>query len=61
MRRIVALLVVACLLSTLGCEVVSNCVRDTIFGGMAERYDSSRPASERRAAYDDYVREHVDR
>jgi hypothetical protein len=61
MRRIVALLVAVCLLNSLGCEVVSNCVRDTIFGGMAERYDSSRPASERRAAYDDYVREHVDR
>jgi hypothetical protein len=61
MRRIVVLLFVLSLLSSLGCQVVSNCLRDTFFGGLAEKYDTSRPPSERRAAYDNYIREYVDK
>jgi hypothetical protein len=57
MRRIMALVVALGCLNSLGCQVV----RDIILGEMVERYDSSGPASERRAAYDDYIREYVDR
>jgi hypothetical protein len=61
MRRIAVLLFVLCFPSSLGCQTVANLFRDTIFGGLAEKYDSSRPPSERRAAYDDYIREYVDK
>lgn len=57
MRRIAVFLFFVCLLALSGCQVV----RDTIFGGLAEKYDSSRPESERRAAYDNYMREYVDK
>lgn len=57
MRRIAALLFALFLLSSPGCQVVSDCLRDTVLGGLAEKHDTSRPASERRAAYDDYIRE----
>jgi hypothetical protein len=62
MRRIAALLfVVLCLLSSPGCEVVCNFFRDSIFGGLSEKYDSSHATpGERRSAYDDYIRENVD-
>jgi hypothetical protein len=61
MRRMAACVCAVCLLCSPGCRVVSNCLRDTIFGGLAEEYDSSRPnREERRMAYDRYVREHVD-
>jgi hypothetical protein len=57
MRRILILVLAICLLNSPGCQVV----RDAILGGMVERYDTSGPASGRRAAYDDYMREYVDR
>ena len=40
-----------------GCQIL----RDAVFGGLSEKYDSSRPPCERRAAYDAYVRDNVDR
>lgn len=57
MRRVVALLFFLCLLGSPGCQVV----RDAIFGGLAERYDSSRPQGERREAYDNYISEYADK
>lgn len=56
MRRIIALLFAACLLSLQGCNVV----RDAVFGGLAEKYDTSHHPDERRAAYDNYISEYVD-
>jgi hypothetical protein len=57
MRRILVLVLAVCLLNSPGCQVF----RDMIFGEMVERYDTSGFPSERRAAYDDYMREYVDR
>ncbi len=57
MRRITVALFAALFLFSPGCQVV----RDTIFGGLAEQYDSSRHPSDRRAAYDEYIRENVDK
>ncbi|MDZ7617955.1 MAG: hypothetical protein U1E05_13200 [Patescibacteria group bacterium] len=57
MRRITVALFAALLLCSPGCHVV----RDTIFGGLAEQYDTSRHPSDRRAAYDGYIRENVDK
>ena len=52
-----ALVLALCLLNSLGCQVV----RDMILGEMVEKYDSSGTPGERRSAYDDYMREYVDR
>jgi len=57
MRRIATLLFVLCLLAASGCQVA----RDAVFGSLAEEFDSSRPRSERRAAYDNYIREYADK
>ena len=61
MRRIAALLISLCCLAFSGCETASNAIRDSVFGGLAERYDTSHHPDDRRRAYDDYIREHVDR
>ena len=57
MRPMMALVLALCLLNSLGCQVV----RDIIFGEMVERYDSSGMPGERRAAYENYMRELDDR
>ncbi len=57
MRRIAVFLFATFFLSFAGCQVV----RDTIFGSMAEQYDTSHHPSDRRAAYDEYMRENVDK
>jgi hypothetical protein len=57
MRWITVLLLGLCFSSLSGCQVF----RDALFGGLSEKYDSSRPPCERRAAYDAYVRDNVDR
>lgn len=61
MRRIAALLLALCSLIFPGCQTASNAIRDMVFGGLAEKYDTSHHPDERRAAYDDYVREQADR
>lgn len=65
MRRIAAIIFGLCVVCGSGCRAVSECVsntfRDVIFGGLAENYDTSRPPSERRQAYDRYMRENVDK
>lgn len=57
MRRIAILVFALGLLGLPGCQVV----RDMIFGGLSESYNTSLPSSERRMAYDDYIRKNVDR
>ena len=61
MRRIAALLLALSFLSLPGCQTASRAIRDSIFGGLAEKYDTSRAPDARRAAYDRYVDEYVDR
>ena len=51
MRKTVAILVFLFLGSLSGCQFIA----DTLFGGVAEKYDSSRPKSERRDAYQNSV------
>jgi hypothetical protein len=57
MHRLRVLLLGVCFLALSGCQVF----RDAVFGDLSEKYDSSRPPCERRAAYDAYVRDNVDR
>ena len=57
MRRLATLVLALCLASLPGCQAV----RDVVFGSLSERYNTSLPRGERRAAYDEYVRENVDR
>lgn len=61
MRRIAAILCSLCLLSLPCCRFAQNVFRDEVFGGLAEAGDTSRPPSERREAYDKYIRENVDK
>jgi len=65
MRRIAAIIFGLCLVCGSGCRAVSECVsktcRDVFVGGLAEKYDTSRPPSERRQAYDQYMRDNVDK
>jgi hypothetical protein len=56
-RRVMALVLTVCILNSLGCQFV----RDIILGEMVERYDSSGMPDERRAAYENYMRELDDR
>jgi len=59
MQRVVILFLMTCLLFQSGCQVMSNCLRDGILGGLAHRFDTSRPENERQSAYNAYVQEHA--
>jgi hypothetical protein len=56
MRRIAVLLFVLWLPTCLGCGFF----RDLVFGTLAEKGDTSRLPSERRAAYDGYIQNNVE-
>jgi len=57
MRRIAAFLLGLCLLASPGCRIV----RDHILRDVVEKHDTSRHPSDRRAAYDNYMRNYVDK